>query len=336
MKALVTGSTGFLGFHLCKALLEHGWEVRAFHRPGSNLDLLKKLHVEHAIGDITRPETLESAMEHIQAVFHTAAFMGGKTNQVPFHQVTVLGTRNVLVAAQKSGVGRVVHTSSVAALGVPSLLSGHKLPAEQMDETHTWNYPANLWPYGCAKYLAELQVQKAVACGQDVVIVNPSHVIGAGDRNRREDSIVTMVAQRKIPFSVAGGLNIIHIDDVVQGHLAAYEKGKRGERYILGGENISHTELISRISSIADVRAPQVTLPGGFLRWLARILSHLPFRSLPFDPQQFYQAGYYFYYDTSKSKRELGLPKSQPISIAIREAYDWFINLEIKGIKITS
>jgi dihydroflavonol-4-reductase len=326
MKALVTGSTGFLGSHICKALLERGWEVRAFHRPESNLELLKNLPVEHAIGDITQPDSLETAMEHVDAVFHTAAFLGGKTDQVPFHQVTVLGTRNVLSAAQKAGVERVVYTSSVAALGVPTLLPRHGLPPELMDETHTWNYPANLWPYGCAKYLAELQVQKAVTCGLDVVIVNPSHVLGAGDKNRRHDSIVTLVAQRKIPFSVAGGLNIVHIDDVVQGHLAALDKGKRGERYILGGENISHTELISRIASVADVRTSRITLPGGFLRGLAGILSRLHFRNLPFDPQQFYQAGYYFYYDTTRSKRELGLPKPQSISIAIREAYDWFMN----------
>jgi dihydroflavonol-4-reductase len=328
MKALVTGSTGFLGSHICKALLEKGWEVRAFHRPESNLELLKKLPVEQAIGDITQPETLTKALEHVQVVFHTAAFLGGTTNQVPFHQVTVLGTRNVLLAAQKSGVERVIHTSSVAALGVPILPSGNSLLPELMDETHTWNYPAKLWPYGCAKYLAELQVQKAVSCGQDVVIVNPSHVLGVGDKNRRHDSIVILVAQRKIPFSVAGGLNIVHIDDVVQGHLAALDKGKRGERYILGGENISHTELISRIASIADVRAPRITLSSGFLRGLAGILSKLHFRSLPFDPQQFYQAGYYFYYDTTKSKRDLGLPKPQPISIAIREAYDWFVDPE--------
>jgi dihydroflavonol-4-reductase len=289
------------------------------------LELLKNLPVEHAIGDITQPDSLETAMEYVDAVFHTAAFLGGKTDQVPFHQITVLGTRNVLSAAQKAGVERVVYTSSVAALGVPTLLPRHGLPPELMDETHTWNYPAKLWPYGCAKYLAELQVQKAVTCGLDVVIVNPSHVLGAGDKNRRHDSIVTLVAQRKIPFSVAGGLNIVHIDDVVQGHLAAFDKGKRGERYILGGENISHTELISRIASVADVRPPRITLPGGFLRGLAGILSRLHFRNLPFDPQQFYQAGYYFYYDTTKSKRELGLPKPQSISIAIREAYDWFM-----------
>lgn len=325
MKALVTGATGFLGSHLCKALLERGWEVRAFHRPESDLELIKNFPVEQAIGDITQADSLETAMGHVHAVFHAAAFMGGKTNQVPFHQVTVLGTRNVLSAAQRAGVERVVYTSSVAALGVPSLIQRHGLPAELMNETHTWNYPANLWPYGCAKYLAELQVQKAVACGLDAVIVNPTHIFGAGDKNRRHDSIITMVAQRKIPFSSAGGLNIVHIDDVVQGHLAAFEHGKRGERYILGGENVTHTGLINWIAAIANVSPPRITLSGGFLRGLARILSRVHFRNLPFDPQQFYQAGYYFYYDTTKSKRELGLPKPQSISIAIREAYDWIM-----------
>jgi dihydroflavonol-4-reductase len=196
-----------------------------------------------------------------------------------------------------------------------------------MDENHTWNYPANLWPYGCAKYLAELQVQKAVACGLDAVIVNPGDVMGAGDQNRRRSSIIMQVAQRHIPFSVEGGLNVVHVDDVVLGHLSALEKGKRGERYILGGENITHTNLIQRVASVAGVRPPRITLSGSLLRGLAGILSRLPFRNLPFDPQQFYQAGYYFYCDTTKSKRELGLPKPQSISIAIREAYDWYMKL---------
>ena len=330
MKALVTGSTGFLGSHICQALIERGWEVRAFHRPGSDLELIKNIPVEHAIGDITEPDCLGSALENVQVVFHTAAFLGGKTAHAPFQQVTVLGTRNILSAALKAGVERVVHTSSVAALGVPTLLQQQGLSPELMDETHTWNYPAKRWPYGCAKYLAEIQVQKAVACGLDVVIVNPSQVLGAGDKNRRSDSIVTMVARRKIPFSVSGGLNLVHIDDVVQGHLAALDKGQRGERYILGGENITHTDLITRIASVANVHGPRLTLAGSLLRGLAGILSRFPFRTLPFDPQQFYQAGYYFFYDTTKSKRELGLPKPQSISLAIREAYDSFMTPEIK------
>jgi len=326
MKALVTGSTGFLGSHICKALLERGWEVRAFHRPESSLELLRNLPVKLFTGDITVPESLEPALENINVVFHTAALLGAKSAQAPYHQVTVLGTRNVMNAALKAGVERVVHTSSVAALGVPSLLPRHGLPPELMDETHTWNYPANLWPYGCAKYLAELQAQKAVACGLDVVIVNPGDVVGAGDQNRSRSSILLQVALRHIPFSVEGGLNVVHIDDVVQGHLAALDKGRRGERYILGGENITHTDLISRIASVAGVRPPRITLSGSLLRGVAGILSRMPFQNLPFDPEQFYQAGYYFYYDTTKSKRELGLLKPQSISMAIREAYDWFMN----------
>jgi dihydroflavonol-4-reductase len=198
------------------------------------------------------------------------------------------------------------------------------LPHELMNETHTWNYPASRWAYGCSKYLAELQVQKAVASGLDAVIVNPTHVLGAGDRNRRGNSVINLVTRHRIPISIDGGLNAVHIEDVVQGHLAALEKGQRGERYILGGENITHADLMTRIAFVADVPPPRITLPGKPIRMLAGLLSRLPFRNLPVDPQQFYLAGYYFYYDTTKSKRVLGMGKPQSVSIAIREAYDWF------------
>ena len=323
-KALVTGSTGFVGSHLCKALLTQGWQVKAFHRPASDLELLQGLPLEHCLGDITQPATLEAAMKDVSVVFHAAAQLGSPKDPAAWYQVTVNGTRNVMQAALAAGVERVVHTSSVAALGVPTFHPARGQAPELMDENHTWNYPGDRWSYGCAKYLAELQVQKSVACGLDAVIVNPSNVLGSGDLHRRNNSIVALVASRRIPVSVQGGLNAVHVEDVVLGHLAALERGKRGERYILGAENISHVDLMRRIASVAGVPAPRLVLPGGLLRALAGILSRLPYRNLPVDPQQFFMAGYYFYYDTSKARQQLALPKSQSIQIAIREAYDWF------------
>ena len=144
-----------------------------------------------------------------------------------------------------------------------------------MDEQHSWNYFPQKWPYAYSKHLAEKEVQRAVSRGMDIVIVNPAYVIGAGDLYRRSSSLVVNVARRKIPWIVEGGLNVVHIRDVVRGHLAAFEKGKRGQRYILGGENISIRELVNLTAEIAGVEAPQMVFPSGLLRLLARPLNLL-------------------------------------------------------------
>ncbi len=235
MKILVTGSTGFIGGALCQALVaQGGHSVRAFHRVNSSLRLLEGLPVEHAIGDLTQPATLTAAMEGIEAVFHAAAWMGD-SEPGRLYAVTVEGTRAVLRAARQAGVRRLVHTSSVAALGVPP---PHRVTL--MDETHTWNIRPEQYPYGYAKYLAELEIQKEVAQGLDAVIVNPALVLGAGDIHRGSTSILLKVAQRKVGVTMEGGLNVVHIQDVVNGHLKALECGQTGERYILGGQNLSY------------------------------------------------------------------------------------------------
>ncbi len=139
MLALVTGSTGFLGSHLCRTLLEAGYGVRAFHRPSSSLTLLEGLDVEYAVGDVTQPATLEEAMQGVEAVFHAAGQVSYWRDSTLMYQVTVGGTRNVLEAAQKAGVQRVVYTSSVAALGVPERVHVEGQPPPMIDENHTWN-----------------------------------------------------------------------------------------------------------------------------------------------------------------------------------------------------
>ena len=185
MKILVTGSTGFIGAALCRALVMRGHSVRAFHRPTSNLLLLNDLPVEHVLGDMTQPETIQAAMQGMEAVFHTAATLGGGGRDLAgrMYTVTVEGTRTILRFAREAGVQRVVLTSSVAALGVPERFPHGEMhaPVPVMNENHTWNLRPDYWPYGYAKYLAELEVQRAVAGGQDAVIVNPTVVFGAGD-----------------------------------------------------------------------------------------------------------------------------------------------------------
>jgi dihydroflavonol-4-reductase len=322
MNILVTGSTGFIGGKLCQALVAKGHNVRAFHRPSSSLRLLDGLPVEHALGDLTHPETISAAMEGVEAVFHAAALLGSEDSG-RLYSVTVEGTRAVLQAALNAGVRWLVHTSSVAALGVPETGRNGHFP---IDENHAWNFRPDYWSYGYAKYLAEMEVQKAVAAGLDAVIVNPSIVLGPGDVYRQTSSIIMQTARRRLPALVVGGLNAVHIDDVVNGHIAALERGRRGERYILGGENLSITEFIQKIAAITGAPTPALVLPGS----VARLLTG-PFRlagavlDLPISYQTLYLAGYYFYYDTGRAREILGLAPPIPVDQAITEAYDWFM-----------
>jgi dihydroflavonol-4-reductase len=332
MQILVTGSTGFIGASLCRALLAKGHQVRAFHRPTSTLRLLDDLPVEHFLGDLTQPDTLVPAMEGVEAVFHVAALIGsGQDQQGRMYAVTVEGTRSVLKTARQAGVRRVVHTSSVAALGVPELYSpttGSAGKAVFMNESHTWNLRPDFWPYGYSKYLAELEVQKALAEGLDVVIVNPTYVIGPGNIYGQTDSTVVQAARQKIPALVEGGLNVVHISDVVAGHLAALEIGRTGERYILGGENLTIVQLIRKIADVAGVTAPSLVLPGGLVRslgWIAILAQSII--DLPFNARMSHLAGYYFYFDNAKSQIELGLPTPCPADQAILDAYNWFIQI---------
>lgn len=326
MNILVTGSTGFIGAQLCRALVERGHKVRAFHRATSNLRLIADLEVEHAIGDLTLPDTVQAAMQGTEVVFHAAAQLGGD-EPGRMYTVTVEGTRTVLQAALEAGVRRVVHTSSVAALGVPEeAFERHILPAAfLLDENHTWNFRPDFWPYGYAKYLAELEAQKAVTAGLDVVIVNPTVVFGPGDIYRQDNSIIMQAAQRKVKFLVEGGLNAVHIMDVVDGHMAALEHGRCGERYILGGENLTHLDLIRMIAGVVEAPAPILVIPGGVVRFLARPARLLqPFLNLAVSASDLHLAGYHFYFDTRKAHVELGLLPPRSVKEAIIEAYEWF------------
>ena len=326
MKVLVTGSTGFIGAALCQALCAQGHTVLAFHRPTSNLSLLRDLPVEHVLGDLTQPDTLPPAMADVEVVFHTAALLGGGAYATEM-AVTVQGTRAVMQAARTNGVRRVIHTSSVAALGLPEELPTSAQPP-LLDEHHTFNATPKIWQYGYAKYLAELQVQAAVADGLDAVIVNPTWVLGPGDLYRLTTSPIVQVAKGSYPVLAEGGLNIVHIHDVVDGHLAALAHGERGARYILGGTNVSLAAYVSYAHEIAGRPAPTLTLPTGLLRASAGLLR--PFHSLfnlPIDPAVMHLAGYYFYYDTTLARTRLGLPDPVDWRQCVDDTYDWFAPL---------
>lgn len=324
MKVLVTGSTGFIGGAICRELIARGDHVRAFHRARSNTSLLDDLPVEHQIGDLNDPPSLSRAVKNMDAIIHCAAQLGSHGDWSNYQAITIQGTRAILEVAREANIKRFIHTSSVAALGVPEIgPSRRTIPL--LSEYHTWNFYPQRWPYGYAKYLAELEVQRAVALGMDAVILNPSSVFGAGDLLRNRNSIIRLVAERGLRFSTAGGMNVVHIHDVVQGHLAALEYGRRGERYILGGENITFDWFINTVNEISGHHAQVINLPLPLVR-LMRKLSRVTARLLHLNNNLgiLNLAGFHFYYDIEKSLRELKLPAPLCSRQAVVDAYLWF------------
>ena len=325
MRVLVTGASGFIGSCLCRALTERGDEVVALHRSTSLLAGLEGLPVQRHVGDMLDPASLAGALRDVEVVFHTAAPMRPAANPQTATEAHVVGTRNVIQAACQAGVRRLVHTSSVAALGVPDAApSRTPKNAPLLDERHSWNYIPARWPYAFAKHSSELEVLRALDAGLEAVIVNPSAVFGAGDWYRTERSLVAHMARGGMIPVIAGGLNTVHIDDVVAGHLAALERGIPGERYILGGENLTLPELLRITAEVVGRRPPRLKVPLAMVppvRWMLEPLRRR--LRLPIEPSLLWLAGYYFFYDTRKAQVQLGLPPPRPYRQAAHETYAW-------------
>jgi dihydroflavonol-4-reductase len=320
MQVLVTGATGFVGSNLAAALAARGDRVRVLRRTTSQLKALGDVPVEYAVGDILDPDSLLVAMQGRELVFHVAAMSQyWRSSKETVYQVNVEGTRNVMRAALAAGVQRVVHTSSVAALGYP--------PRGSMaDESQDFPSELRWWPYGHSKHLAELEVQNAVERGLPAVIVNPTIIIGPRDVNFISGSLIRASARGQLWVVPPGGSNLIHVDDVVAGHLAAAEKGRVGERYILGGENLSHWNAAVTIAAVTGGARPRLVLPRWTLSPLARIID--TFNALsPWPPlvagEQILLGGETFYVDNSKAVREFGLPQT-PLRQAAEDAYLWY------------
>ncbi len=327
MRILVTGASGFIGSCLCRALCAQNHEVLALHRPTSLLAGLEGLPVQRVVGDILEPSSLARAFKGVEVVFHTAAPMRPEADGRTAIEAHVVGTRHVLKAARRAGVRRLIHTSSVAALGVPDVPpSASPKNAPLLDESHAWNYLPERWPYAFAKHSSELEVLRAVEDGLQAVIVCPSAVFGAGDWYRTSKSLVAHLGRGAWVPLLDGGLNAVHIDDVVAGHLAAVERGRTGERYILGGENLTLAEMFRITAQVVGRRSPRLRIPLRAVPAVRRLLE--PARSilrLPIEPSLLWLAGYYFFYDTRKATVELGLPPARSYRQAAEETYAWLL-----------
>lgn len=322
IKAFITGGTGFIGANLVRLLLDQGYEVRALVRSQSRLDNLKGLDIELVEGDLN-DANLSEKIRGTNVLFHVAAHYSlYQRDRHQLYQSNVLGTRSVLKAAQQAGIERTIYTSSVAAIGVGN-------PSEIVNETHQSPVEKLVGHYKKSKYWAEQEAKKAVQKGQDIVIVNPSTPIGPWDiKPTPTGEIILRFLRRKMPAYVDTGLNLIDVRDVSWGHLLALEKGKSGERYILGHQNLSLKALLDQLSSLTGLSAPQRTIPLWLPLTMAWIdeslltpLGKTP--SLPLDGVRMSKSP--MYYDGSKAVKELGLPQS-PIKKALQDAITWFID----------
>ena len=318
MKAFVTGGTGFVGANLVRLLLQQGYKVKALVRQSSSLANLEPLDMEMVEGDLNSSE-LTQQMSDCQVVFHVAAqYSLWQGDRHSLYRNNVLGTRNVLNCARQAGIERTVYTSSVAAIGVKQGIA---------DETYQSPVEKLVGDYKKSKYYAEREAVKAVEQGQDIVIVNPSTPIGAFDlKPTPTGEIIVRFLNRKMPFYVDTGLNLIDVKDVAWGHLLALKKGRTGDRYILGNQNLTFKQLLSKLEQITGLPAPKYTIPYPIpysVAWLEEnILAHLGKQpTIALDGVRMSKQK--MFYDASKAVNELGLPQSD-IDKALAEAVEWF------------
>jgi dihydroflavonol-4-reductase len=322
VKALVTGATGFVGSSVVRALLASGQQVRALVRAEADLRNIADLEVELVTGDVREPASLSSAMVGCEQVYHVAALYSywWRPRQ-DFYDVNVEGTRNVLRAAQAAGVERVVYTSSVATLGLPRDGSPgtEDTPAKLADMVSD---------YKRSKFLAEEVARDFASRGLPVVVVNPSTPVGVGDiKPTPTGRTIVDFLNGRMPAYLDTGLNIVDVEDVAEGHLLAAEKGRVGERYILGHENLTLKEMLDTLAELTGLPVPRLRLPYypvlAVSYLYAAAYGLLPGRQPQMTPATVRLARKRMFFDSSKAVRELGL-RQTPAREALAKAVAWF------------
>ncbi|MGC1386679.1 MAG: hopanoid-associated sugar epimerase [Steroidobacteraceae bacterium] len=321
MRALVTGATGFVGAAVARALLREGWQVRALVRSGSDRGNLQHLALELAVGELNDPPSLDRALDGCRALFHVAAdYRLGAPDPRQLYSTNVEGTRNILLAARHAGVERTVYTSSVATMGIPS-------DGSPGDEQTPVSLEAMIGHYKRSKFLAEQVALEAAQAGQPVVIVNPSTPVGPGDAKPTPTGrLVLDAASGRMPAYMDTGLNIVHVDDVAAGHLMAFRRGRIGERYILGGEDMTLNEILAYISKVVGRKPPRVRLPYAAvlpIAYLAEAWTRVSGRSGRITLEGVRLARKRMFFSSAKAARELGY-RWRPPAEAFDDAVRWF------------
>lgn len=322
MKAFVTGATGFVGSHVARVLSQQGAELRLLVRPGSPLGNVEGLTAELVTGDLREPDRFKSALAGCGFVFHVAADYRLWTRRPEeMYRANVEGTRAILRAAHEAGVRRVVYTSTVGTMG----FSASGPPA---DEDSPVSLRDMLGHYKRSKFMAEQVAVEAARGGADVVIVNPTAPVGEQDiKPTPTGRIIVDFLQRKFPAYVDTGLNLVDVAEVAQGHVAAAEKGRSGQRYILGGENLTLKQVLDRLAALTGLPSPTLRLPyfvalaAGVVDtvctgWLLRREPRVTLDAVRMGRKKMYAS-------SAKAERELGW-KAGPVDGALRRAVEWF------------
>jgi dihydroflavonol-4-reductase len=320
--ALVTGGTGFVGANLVSELLADGASVRVLARKGSDRRALEGCSVEMAEGDLLDRASLRAAVHGVKRVYHVAAdYRLWSPDPRALYRANVDGTRNVLEAAMKAGVERVVYTSTVGAVGIPH-------DGRPGDETTPVSLQDMVGDYKASKFLAERVAEEWAARGAPIVIVNPSAPIGPRDvKPTPTGQMVVDFLKGRMVASLDTGLNLVHVQDVARGHILAAERGRVGERYILGNENLSLLEIFGRLAAITGIRAPRARVPYA-AAWLTALFMEGASRVTGRPPRvaltAVRMARKRMHFSPAKAIRELGLPQT-PVDVALRDAVAWFV-----------
>jgi dihydroflavonol-4-reductase len=314
-RTLVTGATGFIGAHVARLLVARGDEVLVTVRRDSPLGALDGLDVRRVPAHILDRRAVRRAMKGVDRVFHVAGTTNLRAARAEVCAVAVEGTRIVLEEALRAEVTRAVYTSSAATIGPARA-------GRNADETTAWRAGRHAIPYLDAMHEAETLALRMVDRGLALVVVNPAHVLGAGDPGRSSTALVRRFLRREIPAYVEGTLNVVAVQDVARGHLLADERGRVGERYILGNRNFTMTRLFADLGRLSGVQPPALKLPVTAAMALAAAAQRLGQTNLP-APVEVRAASLNWSFSNRKAKRELGWSTS-PHEDCLEETIEYY------------
>ena len=329
MDVVVTGGTGFVGANLVRALLTDGHHVRVLARKDSDRRALEGCAVEVVEGDLLDRDSLRAAAAGARRLYHVAAdYRLWARDPAELFRANVDGTRNVLEAAAEAGVERIVYTSTVGALGIPK-------DGTPGDERTPVSLADMVGPYKASKFLAERVAEEWAGRGAPIVTVNPSAPVGPWDvKPTPTGQMIVDFLKGKMVASLDTGLNVVHVGDVARGHILAGERGRPGERYVLGHQNMSLLEILRLLSRLTGVPAPRFRIPYA-VAWLAAAgmegIARLGGGPPPVPLTAVRMARKHMYFSADKAVRELGLPQT-PVEEALRDAVAWFVDRGYAGL----